>query len=91
MVPSLEEGWGCERSLKHSFCFTTDISLVNVLLYVIKYHDMKTIKQWVRRHRAWDCRDGAKEVEWWNLPGGPVVKTLHVQYTEHGFDAWLGN
>ena len=25
------------------------------------------------------------------LPGGPVVKTLHFQSREHGFDPWLGN
>ena len=26
-----------------------------------------------------------------NLPGGPVVKTLHFQCMGHGFNPWLGN
>ena len=27
----------------------------------------------------------------WDLPGGPVAKTLHFHCREHGFDPWLRN
>ena len=27
----------------------------------------------------------------WDLPGGPLVKTPHVQCRGQGFDPWLGN
>ena len=27
----------------------------------------------------------------WDVPGGPVVKTLSFQFRGHGFDPWWGN
>lgn len=32
-----------------------------------------------------------KEMNSWDSPGGSVVKTLHSQCKEPGFNLWLGN
>ena len=39
------------------------------------------------------CLHPQKDIEMnsWDFPGGSVVKTLHSQCKEPGFNVWLGN